>query len=54
MNYDITFCANKSCKRKKECKRHIDNYIFQDNQYVSMCDFSCKETNKKLDYFLKR
>lgn len=29
-NHDITYCTDKECKNK--CWRHIDNFIFKDNE----------------------
>lgn len=50
MNYDITFCANKTCKLSANCERNTDR--LKDYPYsVSMAAFTPDE-NGNCEYYV--
>lgn len=46
---DMCFCATKTCKKRKECARALENYDMKDTRgnFFSLADFNCdnRDTN---------
>lgn len=52
MSHDMTFCVTISCPYRFNCKRHVNNNTFKDDEEISVCEF--EHTDTKCNYFIKK
>lgn len=45
-NKDMTYCANTTCKQRKDCFRNLDNYIYDKNDNYWFSNFAEEECKK--------
>lgn len=50
---DICFCDNKSCKKRKQCLRAVENHNRDSlSEYISFASFKCFQEGER-EYFIK-
>lgn len=47
---DFCYCSNEQCSLAKQCKRHVDNYVFSPWQSIW---HSCYKGGKECTMFVK-